>query len=1068
MPVKFSPSINIIRDTDRQFRYVVTQNASNTIQQVIDDFHFGFHSNIIIGSYGTGKSALLKAFEQSLKGESKYFNVSSLKVKPSAVKFIRFIGEYESIIQSFADHFGIKKVSSGHQQIFDAIFQEYEEVRKNGILVIFIDEFGKFLEYASQNQVEKELYFIQQLAEFVNDPDRNIFLITTLHQNFEAYSSRLDVNQRNEWKKVKGRFKEITFNEPVEQLLALASSVINSTPDKKQIKKIQELNKIFTQNSLFKINRDFINQISSKLFPLDFITGCCATRALQEYGQNERSLFTFIESRDFHNLIRDNRIANLSWLYDYLFLNFYSFLNSKHNVHFNGWSDIKDCIERAETVLVKHVEEAIAIIKTIGLLSIFTNKGAKINEEFLISYSATALDVSSVPEILKQLSAHKIIKYSRFNDSFRLFQGTDVDIDKALNDEDKKVEKIRDVALSLNKHFGAMPGVTAKEVTYKTGTTRTFKFDISEIPKILKATDEIDGYINLVISEHISEIQLKEHSSKDREANLYGLFGNSKKIKFHLHEIEKAQNVKMKNTDDKIVQKEMEIIINSNKNLLHHYFIDEIYSDSVTWFYNGKKLKISNKRMFNQALSEIAAKIYPLTPVFKNELVNRHKISSSIHTARKDFFNHLVNNWSEPKLSYDDNFPPDKTIYISLLLENGIHKAIKGGFGLYGPSNQSSFAPVWEACDEFLRSTKHGKRPISELYDLLLSKPYKLKLGLAEFLIPTYLFVRRDDYALFGKNGFIPEMNETTLLLFARNAEEYMIKAFDLDGVKIDLFNKYRELLKLKPELNPTNEDFIHSIKPFMTFYRQLPEYSKFTKKGLSSEARAVRDAIINSTDPEKTFFEDFPGALHHTTNELIKSKKALQEYAEQLKSVINEIRSAHDELINRFEKFICIDIVGTEMDFQEYQELLQKRFKNIKDHLLLNYHKSFLMRVNSPLDDKKSWLSSVAQSLIGKSLETIKDDEENILKDKFRTIVHELDNFVEVSAIKADSAREKVFKFEVTGEKMVHKTFVKIPKTKYLELDNIEQQIKKILKKDRQLNIAVLTKIIEEQLRNE
>src|SRR5207247_10461112 len=121
------------------------------------------------------------------------------------------------------------------------------------------------------------------------------------------------------------------------------------------------------------------------------------------------------------------------------------------------------------------------------------------------------------------------------------------------------------------------------------------------------------------------------------------------------------------------------------------------------------------------------------------------------------------------------------------------------------------------------------------------------KLGLAEFFIPVYLFIKRDDYALFGANGFIPEMNETTLLLFARNVKEYSIKAFDLVGVKIDLFNKYRELLQLNHELNPTNEDFIQSIKPFMVFYRQLPEYAKQTTRGISKEARSVREAIINS-----------------------------------------------------------------------------------------------------------------------------------------------------------------------------------------------------------------------------
>ena len=92
------------------------------------------------------------------------------------------------------------------------------------MLILVIDEFGKFLEYASQHSPEKELYFIQQLSEFANNPDHNIILLTTVHQNFDAYAFALSNAQKQEWTKVKGRFREITFNEPVEQLLFLETT----------------------------------------------------------------------------------------------------------------------------------------------------------------------------------------------------------------------------------------------------------------------------------------------------------------------------------------------------------------------------------------------------------------------------------------------------------------------------------------------------------------------------------------------------------------------------------------------------------------------------------------------------------------------------------------------------------------------------------------------------------------------------------------------------------------------------------------------------------------------------
>ena len=73
-----------------------------------------------------------------------------------------------------------------------------------------------------------------------------IYLIkATPHQSFEAYGHSLTEAERNEWVKVKGRFKDLTFNEPIEQLLLLAADNINSeakhsnSKDAKKILKLQ-------------------------------------------------------------------------------------------------------------------------------------------------------------------------------------------------------------------------------------------------------------------------------------------------------------------------------------------------------------------------------------------------------------------------------------------------------------------------------------------------------------------------------------------------------------------------------------------------------------------------------------------------------------------------------------------------------------------------------------------------------------------------------------------------------------------------------------------------------------
>ena len=105
----------------------------------------------------------------------------------------------------------------------------YDKLKKqNKFLLIAIDEFGKLLEHAAKNDPEEELYFIQKLCQTVNVPNRNILLLTTLHQNFSSYSRKLNTEQKNEWTKVKGRFQEVVSAEPIEQLLFLAAEHIST------------------------------------------------------------------------------------------------------------------------------------------------------------------------------------------------------------------------------------------------------------------------------------------------------------------------------------------------------------------------------------------------------------------------------------------------------------------------------------------------------------------------------------------------------------------------------------------------------------------------------------------------------------------------------------------------------------------------------------------------------------------------------------------------------------------------------------------------------------------------
>jgi ribosomal protein S15P/S13E len=1071
MANKFTTSVNIIRDSQRNISYIPTPNAKQVVSQIVNDFKKGIRSFNIVGTYGTGKSSFLLALEQSVYGNKRYFDT---KFFPKAqYEFVKIVGSYSSIIEQFADIFDVHTSTNLQEHILSEIYNRYHSLRnEKKILFILVDEFGKYLEYASKNNPESELYFIQQLAEFCNDPKHHIVLITTVHQSLESYAYGLSKTQQQEWTKVKGRFKEITFNEPVEQLLYLAAEHVAEHYDNNApLSAIEECLKLVVETKSFNFNIDFLYDIATKLYPLDLLSTSILTLSLQKYGQNERSLFSFLESTDHTGLSkynrRENPFYNLTNVYDYLHFNFYSFITSRYNPDYASWGSIRSSIENVEKTFERNIKEYSKVVKTVGLLNIFASKGSVIDLNFLSSYLTMACGIDNSSELIKELESKNILRYRAHSNRYILFEGTDLDIESAILEAGNKISEVIDISTLLKKHI-SFGHVFAKQYSYDTGTPRYFEFTISDYPISKRPMGEIDGYVNLVFNDKLTEGDIQSISASQYEAIVYCYYKNSAEIKSLLFEIEKIEKVLEENQEDKIARRELENIGEAQNRLLKHYITDSIYSGTkdVEWYFQGKPVIISHKRDFNKLLSQVCSVVYNATPIFKNELLNKHKISSSIHTAKRNYFKALANNWDKENLGFDDlKFPPEKTIFLSLLKENGISTSTDNTLTDVSVNKQSTFLKLWIASEEFLNRGKTEKLKVSELSDILNNRPFKLKQGLIDFWIPTFLFLRRDEFAIFHEDVYIPYLSEENLELIAKYPAKYTIKVFDVEGVKLDVFNSYRSFLNQVTEFKFDNNSFIETIKPFIVFYRQLPQYSKNTTR-LSPEAINIRKAIATSKDPEDTFFNAFPSALGITLSTLQVDGSKLRSFATNLQEAVRELRSAYEELLNRFDEFICIEFIGSKVGYEIYKEQLQKRFAGLKKHLLLSNQKTFVQRLDSPIEDRTAWLNSMAQAVTGKTLEAFTDEDEILLYERFKNMILDLDSLTTISRTDVDESKEEVVRINIDSfSSITSSKVVRIPKNKSSDIEQLKMNLEGQLGDDKTSNIAAVLNVLKELL---
>ncbi len=1070
--MKYTPSVNIEYGIE-DFHYIVTPNALQVTANIVSSYQSGIHSFTIIGSYGTGKSSFLLALESDLnKKTSTLLRNNKVLGNHSGFEILNIVGDYNSLSNILSDKIG---TDADNKNIFDALSKVYHNCAKhNKMLVIAIDEFGKILEHAAKNNPEKELYFIQRFAEFVNAQTRNILLITTLHQNFSAYASGLGQAQKNEWAKVKGRFKEVIFAEPVEQLLYLTSEQLSSKTD------ISE-DMVATQRNILKYaieNKYVGNNLQEKtvfgLAPLDALSAMCIAKAIQRYGQNERTLFSFLTATGANSVsgfTQKNITYSLPNVYDYITYNFFSGLQEVIS-DASQWTATRVAIERVENGEIKEneIDAAIKIVKAIGLLNLFGTSSARLSKDMLVHYACKAMGILDPNAVIASLESHKIIRFASYKSSYILFDGTDIDLEdelyKAANIVPRPQATVENIIPYINSR-----AMLVSEIYYQFGTPRYFEFIVKNTPELMVPSGDVDGYVQMVFPLSNDDVaQAYSLSEQSHSANIYAVFMNVDYITAHLYEIHKLQYL-LQNIvfEDKVAQKEVNNQIEYEKQMLNSAINDTIMSenDDVIWIYGGKRTLVHSLRQLNKLMTDVCREIYYSTPVVINELFNRQKLSSAISLARVKLLEAMIDNNDREDFGFDKNaFPPEKAIYYTLFKKTGIHRQNKDGIYILDAPTEESMYPLWKECEKFLESSVDTPRKISDLIKLLKDVPFKLKQGFIDFWIPIFLFVRQQAFAVYNANGaFVMNINKEFFDLLQKHPQEYTIKAFNVSGVKVEFFKKYQEFLKRDENAAITSDSIVATFKPFIAYYRKLNDYAKSTIKFDSKYTAAFRNVLASAKDPEKAFFEDIPRAFGFKESDLSSSKEILDNYLDLIRSAIRELNMCYDRLIQRIEQHI-ISSLALPRKYEEYKQVLETRYKDVKKHLLSPKCRVFLERIVAPSASSKEFIEKISNAVIDKRLNQIKDNEEERLIEDLLYLFNELDQFVSISSFDVENG--EVYNINVASNidsERLSRTII-LPEAEKPEVERIMSSIQELLTGDANIDSCILMKLLNNRMK--
>ena len=853
-------------------------------------------------------------------------------------------------------------------------------------LLLIIDELGKFLEFAAQHPSQGDMFILQSLAELADRSQNTpLFLMTILHQAFEAYAQRTEQSQREEWTKVQGRFEDVVFTEPTEQVLRLVGAALEKPSDiisKENINTATELGLVPQQ-----LNEDEFSFLLQECLPLHPTVALLIGPLFKRFAQNERSLFAFLNSSEPYGLqdFLTKQDYNGSILPKYTIADLYDYLDATQgNELFTSnsgkkWAEIDSALMHIQNPS----ELTLKLIKTIGLLGIVreTVPNLKASED-LLRYALDSEEKEFDNEFFHAITTLKkrsLVTYRRHNDIYVLWEGSNIDIEERLREAQTHVDTRAALATDLSQYMPTRP-LVARRHLYQTGTLRYFTIRYTDLENfdtdLNEPLNDADGLILYALPTNEFEVkQLIETVTNDEITerkevliaipHSIGFLSNAVIQLAYLHWVsENTPELKGDAVARRELEKRLEVIEREVSDRLSEiYGVDN--KEVCVWYHCGQQTDIDSERARNEYLSKICDDIFSKTPFIRNELINRRNISGAATSARKKLIRAMLENGDKKDLGII-GYPPEMSVYRSLLWDTGIHRQESGVWGFHPPKadDENRLVHTWNAIDAFLDKCEESRQPVENLYNHLTQPPLGVRKGPLPILLCAVILHYRTEIALYENGSFIADLTMPLFERFLKAPENFELKRFRLVGIRTELFSKFLDLLN--QPIYSEDADLLTIVAPLIRFIAQLPNFTQKTQE-ISDEAKNLREVVAKASEPDELLFKQLPESLGFSafTTESTDTKE-LTDFFNTLQNVLSELGSAYDKLLNSLERILA-DAFMLEVSKDELRNELASRAEPLLEITVETQLKGFLINLCNEGHDFTGWIEALATFLAKK-----------------------------------------------------------------------------------------------------
>lgn len=853
-----------------------------------------------------------------------------------------------------------------------------QEDRASGIIVI-VDELGKLLEHAALRPEESDLHILQEMAEAASRSyEYPIWFITILHQEFSQYASRLGRRHQREWSKVQQRFFDVPCILDDTDALQLVAAALNNSEKA-----------IVRENIHVKETARVCAMLAPKGSEVDFEKLCVSSYPLhptillmlpalfKRFGQNERSLFSFLSADEPFSLsdwvqtqefrANDPPFLRLPQLYDYAY---YTLIGGAPNPQFaRVWTEVEDTISR----LGDAPPEEVDIIKSIGLLELVGDASRILASRELIRMAlvSPSRSVQQIDNAMKSLEVKRLVVFRRFRNAYRLWEGSDVDINERLAEAYQQLP-LQSVSLAVARDLCPSSPLVARRHSFHTGMLRFFSLIPSTREGLLIATkmkENCDGCVVQCLVENDEEVESVASVAQQLEdPSVIILIG-----KENDELIESARDVAAlewvkKNTPslagDRVARQELserrleaEMAFRSEWNKIF-----EPGSKGSICYWQGKQYRNLSARSFASLLSDACDATFPYAPIVKNELINRRNLSSSAAAARRNLIEAMISSSEKQGLGIT-GYPPHRSIYESLLLRSGIHRKSDMSKWIFDKPNNSDpgLQKAWDHICKVVESSSLEPKSVGELFAELSSAPYGVADGFVPVLFCAFLLVNNATVALYEEGTFVPELLVPVLERLLRRPENFSVLKFGLGGERSTVTGRFARGFKV-------NNGVLPVVRSLYVRIGSLPKYT-LTTRNLSPRAIAVRETILKAKSPERLLFIDLPAAVgcqpFQPTSDDSMNKSNVRIFFASLNGAFSEFAACYPKLLVRI-KDGALDLFDIAEDESEWIGKIQKRASQLLNIVFDSNLRSLMVRASNKELGEKEYLESIGAGITG------------------------------------------------------------------------------------------------------